>query len=113
MLEAESAFPEQEFYEWVLLDPVKNCIKAKYDKEKDKLYIRMTKFSNPTLDHNKLLKQVKVAIEEDNKFELTRLLGLKNESESRDPKVWRLENIVTGNVKEMLKDKVLLGTSIS
>lgn len=89
----------------------KNSIQARYNKEKDKLYVRFTKFSNPTLDFDKLEEEVKAAIEANNRFELTRLLGLKSEPVSSDPKVLRMENIKVGDTAEMLKDKEIVGFS--
>lgn len=111
VVEAEENFPEAEFLEWVLKDPVKNHTKAKYNPTTDKLYARFTKFANPTLDKDKLLAQINKALEEDDKFELTRLLGLKNENEGKDPKVWRLNNLEPCNTIEEIEGKKILGYS--
>ncbi len=112
VLEAEKYFPEEDFLAWVLQDPKNNCIKGVYNKELDKLYIRLTKFANPTLDHDKLLVEVNTALKENNKFELTRLLGLKNETVSDDPRVWNMAFWKTSDTYAELKKRTVLGYSI-
>ena len=103
ILEAQEKFPEEEFFEWVKEDFIKNNLKWVYDEENDTLYVRMTKFANPIeAKKESMIKLAKSAIEENDNAKLALIFGLKYEGIGKKVKTYDTTNLSNYSIEEAL-----------